>query len=40
MAAYGHFGRFDIDLPWEKLDQVEALKKKANQLKNIKLQTV
>ena len=40
VAAYGHFGRFDIDLPWEKLDQVEALKKKANQLKNIKLQTV
>lgn len=40
VAAYGHFGRFDIDLPWEKLDQVEALKKKANQFKNTKLQTV
>ena len=26
-AAYGHFGRTDIDLPWEKLDQVEDLKK-------------
>ena len=25
-AAYGHFGRTDIDLPWEKLDKVEALK--------------
>ena len=25
-AAYGHFGRTDIDLPWERLDQVEALK--------------
>ena len=25
-AAYGHFGRTDIDLPWEKLDQVDALK--------------
>lgn len=25
-AAYGHFGRPDLDLPWEKLDQVEALK--------------
>ena len=25
-AAYGHFGRTDIDLPWEKLDRVEALK--------------
>lgn len=26
-AAYGHFGRDDIDLPWEKLDKVEVLKK-------------
>jgi S-adenosylmethionine synthetase len=26
-AAYGHFGRNDLDLPWEKLDQVQALKK-------------
>lgn len=26
-AAYGHFGRTDIDVPWEKLDKVEALKK-------------
>ena len=25
-AAYGHFGRTDVDLPWEKLDKVEALK--------------
>ena len=25
-AAYGHMGRIDIDLPWEKLDKVEALK--------------
>lgn len=25
-AAYGHFGRSDIDLPWEKLDKVEQLK--------------
>ena len=25
-AAYGHFGRHDVDLPWEKLDKVEALK--------------
>ena len=24
-AAYGHFGRTDIDLPWEKTDKVEAL---------------
>ena len=26
-AAYGHFGRQDVDLPWEKLDRVEDLKK-------------
>jgi S-adenosylmethionine synthetase len=25
-AAYGHFGRTDIDLPWERLDKVDALK--------------
>lgn len=25
-AAYGHFGRTDIDLPWEKTDKAEALK--------------
>lgn len=25
-AAYGHFGRNDLDLPWEKLDKVESLK--------------
>ena len=26
-AAYGHFGRLDLDLPWEKLDKAESLKK-------------
>ena len=26
-AAYGHFGRTDLDLPWERLDKVDALKK-------------
>lgn len=26
-AAYGHFGRNDLDLPWEALDKVELLKK-------------
>lgn len=26
-AAYGHFGREDLDLPWERLDMVEAIKK-------------
>ncbi len=28
-AAYGHFGRNDLDLPWEKTDKAEALKKYA-----------
>ena len=28
-ASYGHFGRTDIDLPWERLDKVEALRKDA-----------
>jgi S-adenosylmethionine synthetase len=28
-AAYGHFGRTDLDLPWEKLDMVKVLKKEA-----------
>ena len=27
VAAYGHFGRDDLDLPWEKLDMVDTLKK-------------
>ncbi|MDU6993154.1 MAG: methionine adenosyltransferase [Streptococcus salivarius] len=29
-AAYGHMGRTDINLPWEKLDKVEALKEAVN----------
>ncbi|MDL2237425.1 methionine adenosyltransferase [Christensenellaceae bacterium OttesenSCG-928-K19] len=28
-AAYGHFGRADLDLPWERLDMVDAIKKEA-----------
>lgn len=28
-AAYGHFGRTDVDLPWERLDKVELLKQGA-----------
>ena len=28
-AAYGHFGRDDIDAPWERLDKVDALKEQA-----------
>ena len=27
VAAYGHFGRNDLDLPWEKLDKAEEIKK-------------
>lgn len=26
-AAYGHFGRVDLNLPWEQLDKVDLLKK-------------
>ena len=26
-ASYGHFGRNDLDLPWERLDKVKELKK-------------
>jgi len=29
VAAYGHFGRLDLDLPWERTDKAEALKKDA-----------
>ncbi|AJD91852.1 S-adenosylmethionine synthetase [Jeotgalibacillus malaysiensis] len=29
-AAYGHFGRNDLDLPWERTDKADALKKAAN----------
>ncbi|RAL24554.1 methionine adenosyltransferase [Thermoflavimicrobium daqui] len=31
-AAYGHFGRTDIDLPWEKTDKAEVLKQEAGEL--------
>ena len=27
IAAYGHFGRIDLDLPWERLDKIEEIKK-------------
>lgn len=29
-ATFGHFGRLDLDLPWEKLDKVESIKKYLN----------
>jgi len=28
-ASYGHFGRDDLDLPWEKTDKAKTLKKEA-----------
>jgi S-adenosylmethionine synthetase len=28
-AAYGHFGRDDIEFPWERIDKAELLKKEA-----------
>ncbi len=31
-AAYGHFGRSDLDLPWEKVDRTEQLRKEAEKL--------
>jgi S-adenosylmethionine synthetase len=32
VAAYGHFGRSDLDLPWERLTKLEALKEAASQM--------
>lgn len=32
-AAYGHFGRTDIDLPWEHLDRVQEIKKALSEVK-------
>jgi len=31
VAAYGHFGRNDLDLPWEQIDKAESLNSSANQ---------
>lgn len=33
LAAYGHFGRTDLDIPWERTDKVELLKKAAADLR-------
>lgn len=33
VAVYGHFGRTDIDVPWERLDRVEEIKELFNKLK-------
>jgi len=32
VAAYGHFGRLDLDLPWEKTDKAAELKKRASRV--------
>ena len=34
-AAYGHFGRTDIDLPWEKTDKADILKRSFRRIKYI-----
>ncbi|GKV69430.1 S-adenosylmethionine synthase [Sporosarcina sp. NCCP-2716] len=34
-AAYGHFGRTDVDLPWEKTDKADVLKQDAASVKSI-----
>jgi S-adenosylmethionine synthetase len=36
IAAYGHFGRSDLDLPWEKLDLAPVLKQTLMQPANAK----
>jgi S-adenosylmethionine synthetase len=33
VAAYGHFGRADLDLPWERTDSAQALQSDVNALK-------
>ncbi|MGI6142422.1 MAG: methionine adenosyltransferase [bacterium] len=33
LAAYGHFGRIDLDVPWERTDKAEILKKAAADLR-------
>ncbi|MCU9811601.1 methionine adenosyltransferase domain-containing protein, partial [Paraclostridium sp. AKS81] len=30
VAAYGHFGRTDLDLPWERTNKAETLREQAN----------
>jgi S-adenosylmethionine synthetase len=32
VASYGHFGRQDVDLPWEQVDQAEILKEKMSKI--------
>lgn len=35
VAAYGHFGRNDLDLPWERTDKAELLKQAVNNLQSV-----
>ena len=35
VAAYGHFGRTDLDLPWERTDKAELLKQEAGNLNGV-----
>jgi S-adenosylmethionine synthetase len=39
-AAYGHFGRTDIDAPWEKTDKAEILRREAGLAENFKLEVL
>jgi S-adenosylmethionine synthetase len=34
VAAYGHFGRTDLDLPWEHTDKVDLLKQAATEARS------
>ena len=36
-AAYGHFGRTDIELPWERTDKAELLRKMPGTYKTVKM---
>ncbi len=35
VAAYGHFGRTDLDLPWERTDKAQLLKQETNDLNGV-----
>ncbi len=37
-AAYGHFGRTDVDLPWEHTDKVDAFESKFSKISYIQLE--
>ncbi len=37
-ATYGHFGRHDLDLPWEQTDKAEILRREAGLSSDIKLE--